>query len=138
MTAEFRLRVYWEDTDAGGVVYYANYLKFAERARTEALLGLGIRQTELRERLGILFVVREVLASYQASARLEDQLLVTTAVSEVGGARLVMNQDIWRDRTCLVKCRVVLVCLGTDGRPARIPDEIRDAFGRLPPDDVAL
>ncbi|MFO1208909.1 MAG: tol-pal system-associated acyl-CoA thioesterase [Amaricoccus sp.] len=137
MTAEFRLRVYWEDTDAGGIVYYANYLKFAERARTEALLGLGIRQTELRERLGILFAVREVLASYQASAKLEDQLLVTTAVSEIGGARIVMNQDIWRDDACLVKCRVVLVCIGTDGRPARIPEEIRDALGRLPPDSVA-
>ena len=78
MSGEFRLRVYYEDTDAAGIVYYANYLKFIERARTEALLGLGLSQTGLRERFGIVFVVREVAVSYLAPARLEDQLVVTT------------------------------------------------------------
>jgi acyl-CoA thioester hydrolase len=133
MSEGFRLRVYWEDTDAGGIVYYANYLKFIERARTEALLDRGISQTELHARLGIAFAVRTVTVDYLASARLEDQLLVTTWVEEIGGARIVMNQEIWRGETCLAKCRVTLVCLGADGRPARIPDEVRAALGPLSP-----
>ena len=133
MNEGFRLRVYWEDTDAGGIVYYANYLKFIERARTEALLALGISQTELHARLGIAFAVRTVTVDYLASARLEDQLLVTTWVEEIGGARIVMNQEIWRDAACLAKCRVTLVCIGKDGRAARIPDEVREALGRLSP-----
>ena len=78
MSLEFRLRVYYEDTDAGGIVYYANYLKFIERARTEALLAAGMRQTGLRARLGIVFAVREVTVSYLAPARLEDELVVRT------------------------------------------------------------
>ncbi|HLS58491.1 MAG TPA: tol-pal system-associated acyl-CoA thioesterase [Paracoccaceae bacterium] len=122
------LRVYWEDTDAGGIVYFANYLKFAERARTEALLARGIRQTELRERVGIVFAVREVSARYLRSARLEDQLCVTTRVEAAGGARLVLRQDIWREETCLAETRVVLACLGRDGRPVRVPAEVRSAL----------
>ena len=96
MSGEFRLRVYYEDTDAAGIVYYANYLKFIERARTEALLGLGLSQTGLRERFGIVFAVREVAVSYLAPARLEDQLVVTTRAGAIGGARLEMAQDVWR------------------------------------------
>lgn len=122
------LRVYWEDTDAGGIVYFANYLKFAERARTEALLARGIRQTELRERVGIVFAVREVSAVYLRSARLEDQLCVTTRVEAARGARLVLRQDIWREETCLAETRVVLACLGRDGRPVRVPAEVRSAL----------
>ena len=78
MSLEYRLRVYYEDTDAGGIVYYANYLKFIERARTEALIAAGMSQTELKARLGIVFAVRELAVSYLAPARLEDQLVVTT------------------------------------------------------------
>ena len=85
MSLEFRLRVYYEDTDAGGIVYYANYLKFIERARTEALLAAGMSQTELRARLGIVFAVREVTVSYLAPARLEDELVVRTRVAPPGG-----------------------------------------------------
>jgi acyl-CoA thioester hydrolase len=133
MPAEFRLRVYWEDTDAGGIVYYANYLKFIERARTEALIGLGLSQTALRERFGILFAVRDLAVSYLAPARLEDQLVVTTRAGAIGGARLVMDQEILRAGTRLAKCRVTLVCLGPEGRPARMPAELRAALGRLPP-----
>ena len=133
MSGEFRLRVYYEDTDAAGIVYYANYLKFIERARTEALLGLGLSQTGLRERFGIVFVVREVAVSYLAPARLEDQLVVTTRGGATGGARLEMAQDVWRGAECLARCRVTLACLRPDGRPARIPAEVRAALGRLPP-----
>ena len=133
MNFEYRLRVYWEDTDAGGIVYYANYLKFIERARTEALLAAGLSQTAIRERHGVIFAVREVQATYLAPARLEDQLVVTTRVDPPGGARLVMEQEVWRPPTCLFKCRVTLACLGSDGRPARLPAEVRAAFGALPP-----
>ena len=98
MSLEFRLRVYYEDTDAGGIVYYANYLKFIERARTEALLAAGMRQTGLRARLGIVFAVREVTVSYLAPARLEDELVVRTRIAPPGRARLDMEQEVWRGR----------------------------------------
>ena len=127
------LRVYWEDTDAAGIVYYANYLKFAERARTEALLARGIRQTELRARLGVVFAVREAAVTYLAPARLEDQLLVTAAVTGLAGARVSLEQDVWRGETLLAKCRIVLACLDVAGRPARIPAEVRAALAPLAP-----
>jgi acyl-CoA thioester hydrolase len=127
----FALRVYWEDTDAGGIVYYANYLKFAERARTEALLALGIRQTQLLAQHGIVFAVREVAVSYLAPARLEDQLVVTTAVTRLRGASIEMEQDVWRGEDCLAKCRLRLACIGPDGRPARVPGPVRAALAGL-------
>ena len=135
---EFRLRVYYEDTDAGGIVYYANYLKFIERARTEALLALGLSQTDLRERHGVLFVVREVTVRYLAPARFEDQLVVTTRAGPVGGVRIAMAQDVLRDGRALAKCRVGLTCVGPAGRPARIPPEVAAALAGLPPldDDI--
>jgi acyl-CoA thioester hydrolase len=135
---EYRLRVYYEDTDAGGIVYYANYLKFIERARTEALLALGLSQTGLRERHGILFVVREVAVRYLAPARFEDQLVVTTRAGPVEGLRIAMAQDVLRDGMALAKCRVGLACVGPGGRPVRVPGEVAAALGRLPPlaDDV--
>jgi acyl-CoA thioester hydrolase len=127
----FALRVYWEDTDAAGIVYYANYLKFAERARTEALIAAGIRQTELRARLGVVFAVREARVRYLAPARLEDQLVVTTAVERVAGARIELRQDVLREAEPLAECLVTLACLRPDGRPARVPAEVRAAFGGL-------
>jgi acyl-CoA thioester hydrolase len=135
MSFTLPVRVYYEDTDAGGIVYYANYLKFIERARTEALLALGFRQTELRDRLGVLFAVRAVSVDYLAPARLEDQLVVTATVTALGGSRIEMVQDVLRDGVALAKCRVTLVCIGTDARPARIPAEVRDALGGLLPAD---
>lgn len=135
MNAAFPLRVYYEDTDAGGIVYYANYLKFIERGRTEALLSLGLSQTSLRERHGVLFVVREVHARYLGSARLEDQLVVTTRLGPVAGARLEMEQAVLRDGEPLFKCRVGLTCVGPTGRPVRVPAEVVAALGALTPLD---
>ena len=126
--AEFRLRVYYEDTDAAGIVYYANYLKFIERARTDALIGLGISQTDLRERLGVVFAVREITARFLAPARLEDQLVVITEVAALGGARIDMVQVVHREDAALVECRVALACIGPGGRAARIPAEVRAAL----------
>jgi acyl-CoA thioester hydrolase len=129
--AEFRLRVYYEDTDAAGIVYYANYLKFIERARTEALLAAGYRQTDLRERHGIVFAVREVTVTYLAPARFEDQLVVRTRTLPPRGARLHMEQEIWREDTRLMVAKVTLACVGAGGRPARMPADLVATLGRL-------
>lgn len=128
MSFAFRLRVYWEDTDAGGIVYYANYLKFIERARSEALLALGVSQMALREAAGVAFAVRAVAVDYLAPAVLEDELVVATTVTALGGARIEMAQDVLRGDTTLVRARVTLVCIGRDGRAARVPAEVRAAL----------
>lgn len=121
MTHYFRMRVYYEDTDSAGIVYYANYLKFIERARTEALLAAGLSQDVLRQDPGVVFAVSEARVKYVAPARLEDCLTVQSRVTEVSGARLVMLQHVMRDETVLARCEVVLVALGLDGRPRRMP-----------------
>lgn len=120
------VRVYYEDTDAGGVVYYANYLKFFERARTERLRTLGFEQDELRMRTGILFAVKSAQVEYLKPARLNDALLVTAEVSEIRRASLVFSQEVRRtaetgEKLCEATVRVV--CL-TDHemRPTAIPD----------------
>jgi acyl-CoA thioester hydrolase len=131
MAHEFRLRVYYEDTDAGRVVYHANYLRFAERARSEALIGLGLSQVALSDDRGLLFVVRTASLDFRAPARLEDELTVRTVVEELGGARIVMRQDIWRGDLLLVDCHVTLVCVGAGGRAARLPQDIRSKLETL-------
>lgn len=128
MTHQFDLRVYYEDTDAAGIVYYANYLKFIERARTEALLSLGLSQAVLREEHGVVFAVREAHSEYLAPARLEDRLSVASSIRSMTGARIYMNQDVRREDILLVRCAVVLVALGLDGRPRRIPAHVRAAL----------
>ena len=99
MSFNFPVRVYWEDTDAGGIVFYANYLKFMERARTEWLRSLGINQQPLREQTGCIFVVSETHLKYLRSARLDDQLQVSARVSEQGRASLASEQEVKRPNT---------------------------------------
>jgi acyl-CoA thioester hydrolase len=93
------LRVYWEDTDAGGVVFYANYLKFFERARTEWLRHLGVAQQALRERTGAIFVVTDTRVRYRAPARLDDELRVTVVLAAQGTASMTLQQQAWRGQT---------------------------------------
>lgn len=125
------VRVYWEDTDAGGVVYYANYLKFLERARTEWLRTLGVEQTELAERDGVLFVVRRVEADYLRSARFNDALTVECRLVEVGRASLEMDQGIRRGDELLLSARIRAACVSAgEFRPARIPAHVLARFGR--------
>jgi acyl-CoA thioester hydrolase len=133
MRHQFRLRVYYEDTDAGGIVYHANYLKFAERARTEALIELGLSQIDLRDREGLLFVVRAITVDFFAPARLEDLLVVTTTVERLGGVRIMMRQDIRRDEGLLASCAVTLAGVSPDGKAVRIPDAVRKRLARLGP-----
>ena len=119
------LRVYWEDTDAGGVVFYANYLKFFERARTEWLRALGFGQQALRERTGAIFVVSDTRVRYLAPARLDDLLEVTVDLRAGGKASMTIAQQAWRDGTLLAEGEIRIGCVdeGTF-RPRRIPTEL--------------
>jgi acyl-CoA thioester hydrolase len=121
----FSIRVYWEDTDAGGVVYYANYLRFFERARTEWLRTLGVAQQRLREDEGVIFIVSESTVRYLRPARLDDRLDVTVAVRECGRASLSLAQQAWRGDTLLAEGAVRVGCVDAGTfRPRRIPSSI--------------
>jgi len=126
MTHRFDLRVYYEDTDLAGIVYYANYLKFIERARTEFVRSLGIDQVALREKSnGFVFAVRRVEADYIAPAKFDDELSVLTATEVVTGARLTLRQGIKRGDQELFVAVVTLVALTDTGQPTRLPADIR-------------
>ncbi len=122
------VRVYYEDTDLAGIVYYANYLKFIERARTEWVRALGVDQGRLKAEEGLVFAVRRVEADYLAPARFDDLLEVRTVLHELGGARIELSQEVWRDAQRLFAARVGLVALRPDGRPARLPAPLRAAL----------
>ena len=131
MTHHHAVRVYYEDTDAGGVVYHARYLAFAERARTEALRNLGAPHAELARDHGLAFVVRRAEMDYLRPARLDDVLDVVTGPWVSGGARVTVAQRIERSGQPLVTLRIMLAAVGTDGRPARIPARWLAALGRV-------
>ena len=124
----FSLRVYYEDTDAGGVVYHARYLGMAERARTEALRDAGVPHAELTRDHGLAFVVHRLAAEFQSPARLDDLLAIETTLAAISAARLSLRQLVRRDATPLVALSVELACVGADGRPARIPARWRTAL----------
>lgn len=132
-SAAWPVRVYWEDTDAGGIVYYANYLKFFERARTEWLRARGINQQALRDETGGMFVVQDAHVRYLKSARLDDELLVITTLQEQGRASMRLLQQCWLRTTA----KPVLLCEATiragwiqaqTQKPSRIPQVILDAL----------
>ena len=126
MTAhQFRTRVYYEDTDLAGIVYYANYLKFIERARTEWVASLGVDQMALRAAQGIVFAVRRVEADFLRPAKFGDDLRVETSVQSLGGARIVLEQVVTRGGERLFVSVVTLVCLTEDGHAARLPVDLR-------------
>ena len=128
MTHIFKTHVYYEDTDLAGIVYYANYLKFIERARTEYVRDLGIDQTRLKAEQGIVFAVRRVEADYLSPAVFDDALVVETIPVRVTGARIVLDQVVRRDDAALFKARVTLAALSDEGRPARMPAALATAF----------
>jgi acyl-CoA thioester hydrolase len=125
------LRVYYEDTDAAGIVYHAAYLEFAERARTEMLRCLGFDHRALRAGFGVVFTVRRCLVDYRAPARLDDLLEVRTRATRVGGAALDLEQRILREEALLTRLEVRLALLGPDLRVARLPPPLRAALDRL-------
>ena len=125
MTHRFPIRVHYEDTDMGGIVYHANYLKFIERARSDWVAGMGIDQVAMKAEAGLVFAVRRIECDYLAVAGFDDRLEVTTRVQSVTGARLMMEQKVWRDGTLLFAALVTVVCITTAGQPARLPANIR-------------
>ena len=124
------IRVYYEDTDAAGIVYYANYLKFAERARTEMLRAIGIDHSRMQSETGLAFAVRECAVDYQSPARLDEALEVHTRVLEVSGAAIRAEQNVLRGVDLLVRITLRIVCLRADGKPARLPQHVRAAVAR--------
>lgn len=135
LTAAFAwsVRVYWEDTDAGGIVFYANYLKFFERARTEWLRGRGVEQHQLREQTGGMFVVSEAHLRYHRSARLDDELIVTALPIEIGRASMTIQQQVRLkngfDQILLCDATVRVGWIDVDSHlPARIPSTLLDAI----------
>ena len=125
MTHRFGVKIYYEDTDLAGIVYYANYLKFIERARTEWVASLGVDQIALKAREGIVFAVRRVEADYLRPAKFGDELVVETKLQTLGGARIVLEQVVTRGGERLFTSVVTLVCLGEDGHAARLPVDVR-------------
>ena len=124
MTAMFEhpVRIYWEDTDAGGVVFYANYLKFFERARTEWLRGLGFSQEAMRHEDGAMFIVSQTSVRYLAPARLDDLLRVNVALRQPGRVSMVLFQQAWRGDSLLAEGEIRIGCVGAaDFKPTRIP-----------------
>jgi len=126
MAHSWQIRVYYEDTDMAGIVYYANYLKYIERGRSEMLRGLGIDQARLRENDDIVFAVRRVEADYLRAARFDDCLEVVTKLVRITGARIVLDQQIIRDKAVIFQSLVTIVALSTSGAAARLPQGIRD------------
>jgi acyl-CoA thioester hydrolase len=121
----FPVRIYWEDTDAGGVVYHANYVRFMERARTEWLRAQGIDQMALRTTTSLGFVVREMHLDFLRPARLDDELQVTVAVKERRSASMLFGQEIVRGDTALLRATVRVACVNLDTmRPAQIPADL--------------
>jgi acyl-CoA thioester hydrolase len=125
------LRVYWEDTDAGGVVFYANYLKFFERARTEWLRALGFGQQTLRDETGAIFIVSDTQVRYRRPARLDDLLRVTVALREAGRASLQVHQQAWRDSELLAESDIRIGCVDASSfKPRRIPNSVVERLDR--------
>lgn len=131
MSHSLTLRVYYEDTDLAGIVYYANYLRFIERARTEWLRDLGIDQSALKADSGHVFAVRRVEADYLRPARFDDLLQIDSHLHAMTAARVTMDQTVRRGDQTLFTARVTIVCLDASGRPARLPVAFSQAISAL-------
>jgi acyl-CoA thioester hydrolase len=124
---KFSYRIYYEDTDAGGVVYYANYLKFFERARTDFLRELGINQSQLLQEQSVCFVVRKCEIEYISPAKLDDMILVDVEIVNVSATTITMNQKIHRDNKMLSSLKVEIVCVDSKiFKPRRISEETKN------------
>jgi len=123
------IRVYYEDTDAGGIVYHANYLNFAERARTEFLRDIGFENSMLRDNEGIIFVARHLDIDYLKTAKLDDYLQMQTTISKLKNSSFIMHQCTFRGDELIADMHIVMVCVSADSyRPVRLPKNIKDAF----------
>ena len=122
------VKVYYEDTDAGGIVYYANYLKYLERARTEALSTIGLSNLQIKDKFGALIIVKSCNIEYKKSAQLEDELKIRSFIKSVTKTSFYMNQIITNGETIIVEAQVHLVFVNEKGKPVKVPDIIFDNF----------
>ena len=118
------IKIYYEDTDAGGVVYYANYLKYLERARTEALLTIGLSNTKIKKDFGALIVVKSCNIDFNKSAHLEDQLQINSFITFFSKTSFIMSQSIFRNEDIIVKSKIHLVFVNEQKKPIKIPEKI--------------
>ena len=125
---EFKLKIYYEDTDSGGVVYYANYLKFTERARTSLINDLGFSLKKLREDYDCLFIVKKVNCDYLHSARLEDELIVQSKFLKINNASFDLEQNILRNDQIIFTSEITMVCISPLGQPKKIPQVLKSLF----------
>ena len=123
-----KLKVYYEDTDSGGVVYYANYLKFLERARTEALFSIGYSNNKIQEEFKSLIIVKSCNIEYKKSAYLEDELTIRSFVKSITKTSFFMNQIITRNNEVIVEAQIHLVFVNKEGKPKKIPEQIYSKF----------
>ena len=123
-----KLKVYYEDTDSGGVVYYANYLKFLERARTEALYSIGYSNKKIKDQFESLIIVKSCNIEYKKPSHLEDELLVRSFVKSITKTSFFMNQIITKDKDIIIEAQVHLVFINNKGKPIKVPDEIYSKF----------
>ena len=133
-----KVKVYYEDTDAGGIVYYANYLKFLERARTEAIASFGLSNLEIKKKFDSLIVVKSCNIQYKKSAKLEEELLVRSFVKSVSKTSFFMNQIITREDDVIVEAQVHLVFIDENGKPVKIPELIFDKLKPYFCDNIKL
>ena len=122
------VKVYYEDTDAGGVVYYANYLKYLERARTEALTSIGLSNLQIKEQFGALIIVKSCNIEYKKPAHLEDELSIRSFIKSISKASFFMSQFIKKNQVSIVEAKVHLVFVNDKGKPVKVPDLIFDNF----------
>ena len=121
----FTVKIYYEDTDAGGVVYYANYLKFLERARSEAIYSLGYTNSLILEKFGVLLIVKSCNIKYEKPAKFEDTLKIISEIQSFTKTSFLMKQIILRDDKIISDAEVHLVSINKNGKPSKIPDELR-------------
>jgi|TARA_B100000401_G_scaffold264026_1_gene179677 acyl-CoA thioester hydrolase len=122
------VKVYYEDTDAGGVVYYANYLKYLERARTEALSNIGLSNTKIKNDFGTLIIVKSCNIEYKKSAHLEDNLQIKSYINSISKTSLIMNQSIFKDKDPIIEAQIHIVFINEKSKPVKIPEKILKEF----------
>ena len=125
------LRVFYEDTDTAGIVYYANYFKFIERARTESLRNIGLIQTEIKDKYKIIFVVRKIIAEFIRPAKLDDLLEISTNFLKIGIVSIELDQKIFLNGAIIFKANVKLGILNTKGKPKKLPIDLREKLQDL-------
>ena len=118
-------KVYYEDTDSGGVVYYANYLKFLERARTDAITSLGFSNNKIKEKFGIYIIVKSCNLNFFKPAKLEDNLKIVSKVLEVKNVSIKMRQNIYVNESMITEAQILLASINNEGKPSKLPDEFK-------------